>query len=638
MIATICLALVALTSMMFKNNAELKRLTTFTKWYSGYDVGAEPTFEVPRLPPVKHLEFAGHIGGTLKACALHENLAAFSTGPELHLIDVSNSGSPKELGKILLLSQIQELSFSPDGKSILVADGRGGLRIIDVTNAKEPNEVATYGHRGAVEHVLQRGNVIYLASKLDGMQILKSENSKLRLIKYDDNFNHPNGSYEIGNMCINSDFLVSSDTVNGLRLMLMKDPEFPVLSGKHTAPHVSPDYVGCDKNIVVVASSKIEEKTEQEIRIFDLTGCGARESSKLIIPDFRANGVIVKDKQAFVYGNKGIVSVDLFDLSTPKILEQKYWNSTTPVLSLSIEQDKACATTQDGQFLVLDLKEKPSVTATLIFPSSIVSTHLDKRTGQLFIGAQSGIFASSLSNLSNSKKMVDLKGIRYIRIGEGGIAVKTDKNLELWKFGNNVRRVSSTPCPSLTSAPIPFQGDFLCGGEDGVVSTGSNNLLSDESVDTMAGDGSKLVTAPTGFFSLQFFKDKNTSPKDARLVHTAMHQSVLDLALDHDFVYYIQGKFMGDNTLYISAPSIKENAQPKIALKGARKLSVNNGLIAVEENGFVGLLEYKGKDIKRVAEMQTSAIPLSVSDLQLCGNLVLISGQDNGLYIYLVRN
>ena len=637
MIGTICLALVALTSMMFKNSVELKKLVTFTKWYTGYDVTAEPSFDVPRLPPSKNLEFAGHIGGALSACALHGNLAAFSTGPELHLYDLADSTAPKELGKILLLSKIKEISFSQDGKSIYVADGRGGLRIIDVADPKSPKEIATYGHRAAVEHVLQRGKLIYVASKIDGLRILKQEGNKLSLLKFDDTSNHLNGPCDVGNFCCNPDFLITSDTYNGLRIMLWKDPEFPVNSGKHTMPHVEPDFVGCSDKFVIVASSAAGVK-DQEVRIFELTGCGAREASKIQIPNFKANGVAVKDKKAFVYGADGIVVLELSDLGAPKIVEQHSWRSDSPVLSFSIGEDKACATTRDGRFLVFNLKEKLSLSSTIQFPNIILSACVDKRSGQVFIGAQSGIFASTLSNVSNAKKIGESKSIRYLRVDENKLAVKTDDSLEVWKPGSKLEKIKSVPCPSLTTAPVAFQGEFLCGGEDGVVSTGSHNLLKDESVDTIAGDGNKLVTAPSGFFSLQIFSDFKTSPQEAPLVHTAMHQSVLDAVMDHGVIYYIQGKFLGDNSLFVSSPSIKEDEQPKINLKGARRLCVNNGLIAVEEIGFVGLLEYKGKDIKRIAELQTTAVPLSICDLQLCGNLVLISGEDNGLYVYLVRN
>lgn len=635
MIATICLALLALTSMVWKNSVELKRLATFTKWYSGYDLGAEPTFDVPRLPPTKNLELVEHIGGVLGACVLRENIAAFSTGPELHLVDVSDASSPKELGKILLLGKIEEIRFSQDGKSLLVADGRGGLRIVDVTDPKAPKEVATYGHRGAVDHVLQRNKLIYVASKLDGMQILKLDQNKLSLIKYDDNVNHPNGSYEIGNMCHNQDFLVSSDTVNGLRLMLTKDPEFPVLSGKHTMPNVSLDYVACDKNTVLIASSKIED--EQDVKIFELVGCGARQAASIKIPYFKASGICLKDKRAYVFGDKGIIALDLTELSAPKIDSKNGWQSTSPLLSFSIEGNKACATTRDGRLIVFGLEEKPQVLSTMSFPNNVLSACVDRKTGQLFIGAQSGVFASSLSNVALFEKLSEVKNLKSIRVDQNNLAIKTDDSLEVWKPGKKLEKISSVYCPNLTSNPVLFQNDFWCGGEKGVVSTGKDNLLKDENVDTISGDGKILVTAPSGYFSFQIYNDTSTSPKDARFVHAAMHQSILDSAIDKGLIYFIQGKFLRDNKLFVVPVSEKKETLPAISLRGGRRLCANNGLIAAEETGFVGVFRYNGKEIQRIAEMQTAAVPLSVSDLQLCGNLVFIAGQENGLYVYLVK-
>ncbi|MCW5822837.1 MAG: hypothetical protein KIT34_08525 [Cyanobacteria bacterium TGS_CYA1] len=635
MIATICLALVALTSIVWKNSAELKRLVTFTKWYSGFDVTAEPTFDVPRLPPAKNLELAGHLGGRLNACALRDNLAAFSTGPELHLYDLGDLKNPVELGKILLLGKIEEINFSQDGKSLLIADGRGGLRIIDVTDPKALKEVATYGHRGAVEHVSQRNDLLYVASKLDGMQILKRENNKLRLIKYDDNINHPNGSYEIGNICHNQDFLVSSDTVNGLRLMLTKDPEFPVLSGKHTMANVNPDYVACDKNIVLIASSKIED--EQEIQIFELVGCGARQAASIKIPGFKANGIVLKENHAYVFGDKGIIALDITEISAPKIDSKNAWQSTSPILGFSIEGNKACATTRDGRFIVFGLEEKPQVLSTISFPNNVLSACVDKKTGQLFIGAQSGVFASSLSNVARFEKLGEVKNLSSIRVDENKLAIKTGDSLELWKVGSKIEKISAVDCPRLTSNPVPFLNDFLCGGEDGVVSTGTDNLLKDENVDAIAGDGKVLVTAPGGYFGFQIYNDKSTLPKDARFVHAAMHQNILDAAVDKSLIYFIQGKFLGDNKLFVVSVSEKKEHLPEMTLRGGGRLCANNGLIALEEIGFVSVFKYDGKEIKRIAEMQSTAVPLSISDMQMCGNLVLIAGEENGLYVYLVK-
>lgn len=635
MISTICLALVAVTTMAYKNSAELKRLATFTQWYTGYDVKAGPTFDVPRLPPTKNLELAGHLGGTLSACALRENIAAFSTGPDLHLYDIGDLKNPKELSKMLLLSKIQEICFGPGGNTIYVADGRGGLRIIDITNPKAPAEIANFGHRGAVQHVLPRGGLVYVASKLDGLQILKQEQNKLKLLNFDDSTNCPNGPCEVGNMCSNQDFLVSSDTVNGLRIMLLKDPEFPVLSGKHTMPHVEPDFVGCDGDTILVASSQPGDK--QELLIFELTGCGARQAGSLTIPEMRANGVIVQKHRGYVFGDGGIVALDLSDLSSPKIDKQNSWTSKSQVLSFAVDEDKACVTTQDGQFLVFNLKNKPQIASSIVFPNHVSSACIDKESGELFIGSRSGIFSSRLSNLLQFKKIAESNEARYLRASNGKLAIQSYENLELWKSGSKLEKVSSQPCSRLSFPPVFFKQDCLTGSEIGIVSTSTENLFKDEIVDAIASDGNQLITAPSGFFGLQSFNDQKTSPADAQFVHTAMHQSVLDAAVDHGVIYYIQGKFLGENSLFASSPSVKTDKPLQIELRGARKLCVNNDLIAVEEIGFVSLFEYKGKEIRRVAELQSTAVPLSISDLQLCGNLVLISGQDNGLYVYLVR-
>ncbi len=630
----IVLILTVLTVLAF-NGSELKRLADFTHWYSGYDVNAGPNFNVPRLPPAKNLELVAHIGGQLSACAMRENLCAISNGPELLLYDISDPAKPKKLSSILLLSKIEELSFGWDGKTVFVADGRGGMRIIDVSSPEAPKEIATFGHRGAVQHVQHRHRNIYVASKLDGLQILRYVDNKLELLKYDDSMNHENGSSELGNICANADYLVTSDTYNGLRIMILKDPEFPVLKAKHTKPHVNPDYVALDGNTVMVASSSPQD-LEQEVQFFQADGYDAKKTATINIPDMRANGVFLNGKSAYVYGAGGLVALDLTDTASPKIDKAKSWQNNCEILSCSMSGGKACLTTGDGKFTVLSLSDKARVISTTEFPTSVLSACVDKDSGKLFIGSRSGIYSANLATPATYSKFLDFSQTKYLRANAGKVLVQSDESLDVYKT-DKPDRLSHTACARTWIPPAPFKSDFLSAGDSGIISTGSQNFFKDEQVDAVAGDGKFLVTAPTGFFGFQIFDENSKSMKDSQFIPSALHQKVLDLAFDHNLIYYIQGKFLGDNKLFVKTPTTNTDEPPSIDLHGARRLCVNNRLIVVEEIGSISVMKWDGKKVEKIAELESTAVPLSISDLQLCGNLLIIPAQDAGLYIYLVR-
>lgn len=633
LISGIVLILAALTVMAF-NGQELKGLADFTQWYAGYDVNAGPNYNVPRLPETKNLELVAHVGGRLSFCAMKDNLAAIANGTELLFYDLTDPASPKKLGSILLLSKIEEFCFDRDGKIIYVADGRGGLRIIDISDPKTPKEIATFGHRGAVQHVFHRNRNIYVASKLDGLQILRYENNKLELLKYDDSMNHENGSAELGNMCASADYLVSSDTYNGLRIMILKDPEFPVIKAHHTKPHVNPDYVALDGNNVMVASSSADK--EQEVQFFQPDGYFAKKTATIKIPDMKASGVILKEKRGYVFGDAGLVAIDLTDVNAPKIDRATSWTNKSEVVSCSIEKDKGCLVTKDGKFIVFSLQDKPKILSTIDFPTSILSACVDKESGKLFVGSRSGVYCANVATPANYAKFLDFQKTRYVRANAGKLVIQSDDSLDVYKT-EKPDKLSSTKCSRSFIPPVPFGADFLIAEDSGIVSTGAKNIFKDESVDAIAGDGKLLVTAPQGFFGFQLFDDKSKSVQEAILIPSAMHQKVLDLAMDHGFVYYIQGKFLGDNRIYVKEPVQKLDNPPSIEMHGARRLCVSNGLVGAEEIGSISVMKFDGKKIEKIAGLEKTAVPFSLSDLQLCGNLLLISAEDAGLYIYLVR-
>ena len=50
-------------------------------------------------PTDTNLEYVGHMGGTSRAVAVKDSYAFFGEGPQLTILDVSNSSSPTIVGK-----------------------------------------------------------------------------------------------------------------------------------------------------------------------------------------------------------------------------------------------------------------------------------------------------------------------------------------------------------------------------------------------------------------------------------------------------------------------------------------------------------------------------------------------------------
>lgn len=87
----------------------------------------------------ENVELVKQIGGSALSVALQGNLAYLGLGPTLHILDVKKPESPELKGKILLPGLVKGIAVS--GRYAYVADGKGGLRIIDVVIPSAPREV-----------------------------------------------------------------------------------------------------------------------------------------------------------------------------------------------------------------------------------------------------------------------------------------------------------------------------------------------------------------------------------------------------------------------------------------------------------------------------------------------------------------
>ena len=90
-------------------------------------------------------------------------------GSGLHVVDISNPGSPNEVGLLGALGQAWDVALS--GNYAFVGDAGGFLRVVDVSTPSVPNEVASISI-GSIRDVVIAGNYAYLAVTSSGMRVI----------------------------------------------------------------------------------------------------------------------------------------------------------------------------------------------------------------------------------------------------------------------------------------------------------------------------------------------------------------------------------------------------------------------------------------------------------------------------------
>ena len=86
----------------------------------------------------------------------------------IQIIDVSNKASPSLTGSLDTSGYAYDVTLSADGNTAFVADGGGGIQIIDVSNLASPSLKSTFDTSGNVEDVVLSadGNTAFVAEEV----------------------------------------------------------------------------------------------------------------------------------------------------------------------------------------------------------------------------------------------------------------------------------------------------------------------------------------------------------------------------------------------------------------------------------------------------------------------------------------
>lgn len=111
----------------------------------------------PNLPSFQSL-----VGGEMRAFVARGNYIYAGSGPHMIVIDQSDHADPRLVGESVVLPDIiQDIALQDD--FAYVAAGKGGLRIIDVSDPAEPEVVGHYNWEGFAAHVAVNGDTVYIA-------------------------------------------------------------------------------------------------------------------------------------------------------------------------------------------------------------------------------------------------------------------------------------------------------------------------------------------------------------------------------------------------------------------------------------------------------------------------------------------
>lgn len=129
------------------------------------------TFAIMLISSTSHSSLLNSLAPPNVASSLLENAVYIADGKSgLRIIDISDPHYPREVGFYDTPGNAEDVQVL--GLYAYVADGDRGLRVIDISNPNTPKEVGSYDTPGNARAIAIVGNYTYLADETGGLRII----------------------------------------------------------------------------------------------------------------------------------------------------------------------------------------------------------------------------------------------------------------------------------------------------------------------------------------------------------------------------------------------------------------------------------------------------------------------------------
>jgi hypothetical protein len=116
-----------------------------------------------------NVELVSHLGGPTSDVFVQGNYLYINEGPKLTILDNTDPAAPTVIGQSLPMPDIVS-GVTVSGNHAYIADGSGGLRVLDVSNPRVPVECGTFPFQDA-QQVTVEEDFAYVADKTNGLWI-----------------------------------------------------------------------------------------------------------------------------------------------------------------------------------------------------------------------------------------------------------------------------------------------------------------------------------------------------------------------------------------------------------------------------------------------------------------------------------
>lgn len=117
----------------------------------------------------------GRVGGSISAVAAGGSFLYVGVGPRLHLYDVADPASPREIGSTPPFGDAA-LDVVVTGSRAYVAAGTDGVHIVDISDPASPRLIGHWDSPGSAEGIAVDGATLFVADGPFGLQIVDISN------------------------------------------------------------------------------------------------------------------------------------------------------------------------------------------------------------------------------------------------------------------------------------------------------------------------------------------------------------------------------------------------------------------------------------------------------------------------------